>query len=164
MDEKKLKIGEVAKRAGLRKSAIRYYESIGLLAEPERTSGQRLYDESILRRLSVIDVAQRAGLTLEEIAPLTGPGNRSADASRHIRELADAKLPEIDALIARAQAVRQWLEVARHCDCASVDVCDLFIDPTLAPPAADASHRPISRQILRSRDAEGRLRSSTGEP
>jgi MerR family redox-sensitive transcriptional activator SoxR len=91
----------------------------------------------VLHRLSIIDVAQRAGLTLDEIAPLTGPENRSADAGRHIRELAERKLPHIDALIARAEAVKRWLQVARSCDCASVDVCDLFVDPTLLPPAGD---------------------------
>jgi len=87
----------------------------------------------VLQRLSIIDVAQRAGLTLHEIAPLTGPENRSTNAGEHIRSLADDKLPEIDALIARAQAVRLWLQLARSCDCASVDVCDLFVDPTLLP-------------------------------
>jgi DNA-binding transcriptional MerR regulator len=91
----------------------------------------------VLHRLSIIDVAQRAGLTLEEIAPLTGPDNRSADTGRHIRELADEKLPHIDALIARALAVKHWLQVAQHCDCASVDVCGLFVDPTLLPPGGD---------------------------
>ena len=74
---------------------------------------------------------------MEEITPLTGPENRSADASRHIRSLADEKLPHIEALIARAQAVKHWLEVAQSCDCTSVDVCGLFVDPTLLPPAGD---------------------------
>ena len=132
-----LTIGQVAKRAGLNTSHIRFYESVGVLPEPERVSGQRRYREEILHRLSIIDVAQRAGLSLEEIAPLTGPGNRRADASEHIRALADEKLPRIDALIARARAVRQWLEVAQHCDCTSVDVCGLFVDPTLLPPAGE---------------------------
>ena len=87
--------------------------------------------------LSIIDVAQRAGLALEEIAPLTGPDNRGADASHHIRRLAEEKLPLIEALIARAEAVKHWLEVAQSCDCQSVDVCGLFVDPTLLPPAGD---------------------------
>ena len=90
----------------------------------------------MVHRLSIIDVAQRAGLTLEEIRPLTG-ANRSAEASAHIRDLAAAKLPHIDALILRAQAVKHWLQVARSCDCESVDVCGLFVDPTLLPPADD---------------------------
>jgi MerR family redox-sensitive transcriptional activator SoxR len=141
-DESRLTIGQVAERAGLNTSHIRFYERVGVLPRPERVSGQRRYREDVLHRLSIIDVAQRAGLTLEEIAPLTGPENRSADAGRHIRRLADEKLPHIDALIARAQAVRHWLAAAQSCDCASVDVCRLFVDPTLVPPAGEISTRP----------------------
>ncbi len=132
-----LTIGQLAERAGLNTSHIRFYESVGVLPEPQRVGGHRRYREEVLHRLSIIDVAQRAGLSLAEIAPLTGPENRSADASRHIRELADEKLPHIDALIARAQAVKHWLQVAQGCDCASVDVCGLFVDPTLMPPVGD---------------------------
>jgi MerR family transcriptional regulator, redox-sensitive transcriptional activator SoxR len=136
-DEPLLTIGQVAERAGVNTSHIRFYERVGVLPRPARVSGQRRYSDEVLHRLSIIDVAQRAGLTLDEIAPLTGPDNRSADASRHIRRLAGEKLPQIDALIARAQAVRHWLEVAQSCDCESVDVCGLFVDPTLLPPAGD---------------------------
>jgi MerR family redox-sensitive transcriptional activator SoxR len=123
--------------ASAARRSIAVYESVGVLPEPERVAGQRRYRYEVLHRLAIIDVAQRAGLSLQEIAPLTGPGNRSAEASRHIRALAADKLPHIDALIARAQAVKHWLEVAEHCDCESVDVCELFVDPTLLPPAAD---------------------------
>ena len=135
-DDSLLTIGQIAERARLNTSHIRFYERVGVLPQPDRVAGQRRYRAEVLHRLSIIDVAQRAGLSLEEIAPLTGPDNRSAEASRHIRTMADEKLPRIDALIARAQAVRRWLEVARQCDCESVDVCGLFVDPTLLPPAA----------------------------
>src|SRR3954468_7479219 len=121
-----LTIGQVARRAGLRTSHIRYYEQVGVLPAPARAAGQRRYGEDVLRRLSIIDAAQRAGLTLEEIRPLTGPDNRSVHAGEHIRTLVGAKLPEIEALIARAQAVREWLLLARACDCTTVDVCELF--------------------------------------
>ena len=136
-EEPLLTIGQVAEQAGLNTSHIRFYERVGVLPEPERISGQRRYRPEMLHRLSIIDVAQRAGLTLDEIAPLTGPENRSADAGRHIRRLAETKLPHIDALIARAQAVKHWLQVAQSCDCSSVDVCGLFVDPTLLPPSGD---------------------------
>lgn len=126
MKSSALTIGQLAQRAGIRTSHIRYYEQVGVLPEPERVAGQRRYGEDVLRRLSIIDAAQRAGLTLEEIRPLTGPDNRSTNAGEHIRKVADAKLPEIEALIARAQAVREWLLLARTCDCRSVDVCELF--------------------------------------
>jgi MerR family redox-sensitive transcriptional activator SoxR len=59
-----LTIGEVARRAGVRTSAIRYYEEAGLLPEPERVGGKRRYEKEILRRLALIGGAKRAGFTL----------------------------------------------------------------------------------------------------
>jgi MerR family transcriptional regulator, redox-sensitive transcriptional activator SoxR len=129
-------IGDVAARAGVNTSRIRYYERIAVLPAPERVGGQRRYDEEVLHRLAIVDVAQRAGLSLDEIRDLTGPGNRDAPAGVRIRELAERKLPDIDALIARAEAVKAWLRLARSCDCRTVDVCSLFTDPRLAPPPA----------------------------
>ena len=129
-----LSIGEVAARAGLRTSHIRYYERVGVLPAPQRLNGQRRYREEVLHRLAIIDVAQRAGFTLEEIHELTGPPAYGDDAGQHLRELAERKLPDIAALIQRAEAVERWLKLAATCDCATVDVCCLFVDPTLAPP------------------------------
>jgi MerR family redox-sensitive transcriptional activator SoxR len=137
--EPQLTIGQVAQRAGVNTSHIRYYEDVGVLPAAARVSGHRRYSEDVVHRLSIIDVAQRAGLTLEEIRGLTGPESRGAHAGERIRELADRKLPDIDALIERAEAVRRWLTVASACDCATVDVCGLFVDPTLAPPAGDVT-------------------------
>jgi MerR family redox-sensitive transcriptional activator SoxR len=130
-----MRIGEIARRAGVRVSLIRYYEEIGLLPEAQRVSGQRRYDDTVLRRLSVIDVAQRAGLSLDEIRELVQHG--TDPMSEHLRELAARRLPEIDALIERAERVRAWLQTATGCDCQSIDDCALFDDPAL--PAA--SHR-----------------------
>ncbi len=130
-----MRIGEVAERAGVRTSLIRYYERIGLLPAPERVSGQRRYDTSVLRRLAVIDVAQRAGLTLDEITELVQHGNDPM--SDQLRELAERRLPEIDALIERAQRVRTWLHSATGCDCQTIDECALFDDPAL--PSAKQS-------------------------
>ena len=62
-----LTIGEVARRAGIRTSAIRYYESVGLLPAPPRMSGRRRYDPSIVQRLAVLHLAQEAGFTMAEI-------------------------------------------------------------------------------------------------
>src|SRR5215218_8325108 len=107
MQEPQMRIGEVARQAGVRVSLIRYYEEIALLPAPARLSGQRRYDETVLRRLAVIDVAQRAGLALDEIRELVDHGTDPMSA--RLRELADRRLPEIDALIERAQRVRAWL-------------------------------------------------------
>jgi MerR family redox-sensitive transcriptional activator SoxR len=122
--EQSLRIGEVAERAGVNTSLIRYYERVGLLPQPDRVSGQRRYDNAVLRRLAVIDVAQRAGLSLDEIRGLLDIG--TDPLSNHLQDLARDKLPEIDALIARAEQVRAWLIAATGCECQSVDDCALF--------------------------------------
>ena len=146
MQETQMRIGEVATRAGVRVSAIRYYEDIGLLPEPDRVSGQRRYDESVLRRLAVIDVAQRAGLSLDEIRELIEHGNDPM--SERLRELAGRRLPEIDGLIDRAQRVRSWLETATGCGCQTIDECALFDDAVL-PPAKHAP-APVVTHVGRS--------------
>jgi MerR family redox-sensitive transcriptional activator SoxR len=130
------RIGEIAEQAGVNTSLIRYYERIGLLPAPERVSGQRRYDATVLRRLTVIDVAQRAGLSLDEIRELVGAGT-GEPVSDHLREIAARKLPEIQALIDRAQRVRAWLHTATGCGCETIDECALFDEPSLdhAPSA-----------------------------
>jgi MerR family transcriptional regulator, redox-sensitive transcriptional activator SoxR len=131
-----MRIGEVARRAGVRKSLLRYYEDIGLIQPRERISGQRRYDESVLRRLAVIDVAQRAGLSLDEVRELLDHGNDPV--SDRLRALAARRLPEIDALIDRAQHVRSWLNDAAGCGCQSIDECGLFDDAIGLPESKDA--------------------------
>jgi MerR family transcriptional regulator, redox-sensitive transcriptional activator SoxR len=126
-----LTIGQIARRAGVATSAIRYYESVGVLPEPVRVGGQRRYAPDVVRRLAIVDVAQRAGFTLAEIADLLNTDD--APAYQRMRELAERKLPEIDALIRRAEAVRRWLEMTRACDCDTIDMCSLFDDRLLRP-------------------------------
>ena len=113
-----LPIGELAKRAGLATSAIRYYESIGLLPEPYRVSGQRRYGDETLKRLEFIAAAQHAGFTLREITELAGDFNVSA--------LAQRKLPEVKAELKQARERKRWLDAASECDCGSPDECTLF--------------------------------------
>ena len=129
MAEDELHIGEVAKRSGLRPSAIRYYESIGLLPAPPRVSGQRRYPPETLRTLAVIGTAQRAGLELAEIRELLGSTGEAAEVSDHLREIAERKLPEVEALIERAGLVREWLRAAATCRCPSLEECPLFEAP-----------------------------------
>jgi MerR family redox-sensitive transcriptional activator SoxR len=124
--EATLTIGELARRAGLRTSAIRYYESVGLLPEPPRESGHRRYGADTVRRLRVIEVAKRAGFSLDEARVLLATGSGGPPAHARLRELAERKLPEVDELIARAQAMRAWLVTASGCECETLDVCGLF--------------------------------------
>ena len=65
-----LAIGEIAQKAGIAASAIRYYEQIGLLPPAKRISGKRRYDLSILQKIRLIQLAKDAGLTIEEIQTL----------------------------------------------------------------------------------------------
>ena len=65
-------IGEVARRAGMTASRIRYYEARGVLADPDRFAGRRRYSAEVLRRLAIIDAAQRVGFTLDQIRDLLG--------------------------------------------------------------------------------------------
>jgi MerR family redox-sensitive transcriptional activator SoxR len=133
---KDMAIGDVAKRAGVRASLIRYYESIGLLPSPARVAGQRRYDDTVLRRLRTIDAAKRAGFSLDEISELLGAPHDDPQAAHRLREMVNRHLADADALILRTQAVRAWLQLAHTCDCDGIDACELFLDPTLQPPAA----------------------------
>lgn len=121
-----LTIGEAARRAGIATSAIRYYESIGLLPEPLRQSGQRRYDESIVGRLAFIDIAQQAGFTLRQVAELLEAGEAHARMADTLQELSARKLSEIQSLIERAETMKGWLEVAGSCTCESPEQCTLF--------------------------------------
>ncbi len=120
-----LTIGEVARRAGIRASAIRYYESINLLPAPERVSGQRRYDASILRRLAFIQVAQAAGFTVAEMQLLFQDLGAGADTpmSQRWQTLAHHKLIQVDALINRAHGMRQLLEQGLRCGCTDLEDC-----------------------------------------
>ena len=128
MSSADLTIGEVSRRTGKTASAIRYYESIGLLAAPRRVSGKRRYPAETIRTLAVVDVAQRAGLSLDEIKLLlaASPSNRSS--VERLRELAERKLPDVAALLDQTQLVQRWLEQAADCCCPSLDECPLFFD------------------------------------
>ena len=105
--EASLSIGAVAARAGVNPSAIRYYERIGILPEPERHAGRRRYTEATIRRLEVIGVAKRAGFSLDDSRLLLATGDDGTPAHEQIRELARRKLPEVRALIERAEEMQR---------------------------------------------------------
>jgi MerR family redox-sensitive transcriptional activator SoxR len=133
MDDGTLTIGQVAKRAGLNLSAIRYYEAEGLLPEAPRVSGQRRYGEDTLARLGVIDVAKRAGFSLDDIRVLLDASDAGQPAHERLQQLARRKLPEVEELIARAERVRGWLQTATSCGCDTLDVCALFAQEDRLP-------------------------------
>ena len=129
-----LTIGEVARRAGMATSSIRYYERVGLLPKPDRLGGQRRYDPDVLGRLGFIGVAQRAGFKLREIKQLID----SADGlGAPMRSLSSQKLDEFEALLERTKEMKGWLEVAQECGCATPAECALFPAPGEEHPGGD---------------------------
>jgi DNA-binding transcriptional MerR regulator len=137
-----LTIGEVARRAGVATSSIRYYERIGLLAKPDRLQGQRRYDTDVLGKLGFIGVAQTAGFKLREIKELI-EGVDSADGmGEQMRSLSSQKLDEVEALLEQTKAMKGWLEVAKKCGCATPAECALFTAPGEEPADAESAPRP----------------------
>ena len=119
-------IGEAAARAGVRASALRYYESVGLLPAAKRVSGQRRYAVDTLEQVAFIQAAQRAGFSLGEIKTLQEVSGTESSYSERIQQLARRKLPEVVDLIARAQERKTVLEAGLSCRCRSAEDCMLF--------------------------------------
>lgn len=118
-----LTITEVARRAGIRASAIRYYESIQLLPAPQRSAGRRRYNPDILRRISFIQVAQAAGLTIAEIQTLINELDEDAPLSERWQALAQQKLAEVDALMRKVQGMQMILVNGLQCSCTNLEEC-----------------------------------------
>jgi MerR family transcriptional regulator, copper efflux regulator len=110
MTESLLTIGEVAARAGVSTSSIRYYERRGLLAADTRRSGQRRYEHETLRRLVFIGMLQDAGLALDDI-----DGILHASHVTEWKAIAAQRLNVLDEQIARLQQAREYLAGALLC-------------------------------------------------
>lgn len=121
-----LKIGDVAQQAGVNTSAVRYYESVGLLPPPNRVNGRRRYDASTVQMLSMILFAQKAGFTLTEIRTLFHGFATNTPAGDRWRQLAGQKLAEINALIQRAEQMKQLIEAGMQCGCVQWQDCRIF--------------------------------------
>jgi MerR family transcriptional regulator, redox-sensitive transcriptional activator SoxR len=135
-----LTIGEVARRAGVNPSAIRFYESHNVLPNPRRENGQRRYGPDTITRLEMIDTCKRAGFALDEIAELLRAADEGHPTHEKLQQLAHAKLPEIDALARRVRGMQTWLKSASNCDCATLESCELFA-PDILTPAPTRSRR-----------------------
>lgn len=127
MDADLMRIGEVAERAGIATSALRYYEEVGLIASGRTPTGQRRYPRDVLRRLAFIQAAQRVGLTLEEIAAAlaTLPGGRTPTTADWAR-LSRAWRARLDAEIASLERLRDDLTSCIGCGCLSLRSCALY--------------------------------------
>jgi MerR family redox-sensitive transcriptional activator SoxR len=118
-----MKIGELAARAKLAASAIRYYEREGLLAPPARAGGMRVYGPRVMHELAVVQFAKDAGSTLPEIKQLLHGFPTSTPASERWKKLARRKIAEMDENIAKAQAMKGMLERVMKCQCQEFEQC-----------------------------------------
>ena len=117
-----LTIGEVARRAGVRTSTLRYYDDEGLVVPSARVAGRRRYGPVAVEQLATIRFCRALGFTLGEIRAILAAPRGKAQKARW-RGLVDAKIAELDAVVARAGAMADVLRVSRDCDCIDVSEC-----------------------------------------
>jgi DNA-binding transcriptional MerR regulator len=117
-----LDIGEVAQRAGIPASTLRFYEEKGLVASVGRRGLRRQYDRDVLERLALIALGRSAGFSLEEIARMFAP-----DGKLHVeRPMLVNKADELDLTIRRLAAMRDGLRHAAACRAPSHMECPTF--------------------------------------
>ena len=115
-------IAEVARRSGVPASTLRFYEEKGLIASVGRQGLRRRFDPRVLDQLALIALGKASGFSLEEIAAMFTPeGSPSLD-----RTLLSAKADEIDATVARLQAMSKGLRHAAVCPAPSHGECPTF--------------------------------------
>ena len=124
---RRFSVGEVAERAGVATSALRFYEANGLIASDRNESGHRRYHADVLRRVGFIKVAQRVGLSLDEIRSALDslPASRTPNR-RDWAKLARSWQPVLDERIAMLEAMKDKLDGCIGCGCLSLDTCALY--------------------------------------
>ena len=123
----RLTIGQMASRSGVQTSALRYYESRGLISSDRTVGGQRRYVRETLRRIAVIRAAQIVGLTLEEIRRALNELPQARTPNRQDWErLSQMWRGSLDDRVAELEALRDRLSGCIGCGCLSLENCSLF--------------------------------------
>lgn len=138
-----LTISEVARQAGLKPSAIRYYERIGILPKAQRASGQRRYDNTVLYRLALVQRSRQMGFTLDEVRKLFFGFRTAVPVSDRWKKLSERKLAELDALTEQIKAMKALLKsMTEKCNCSALDQCGRGI---FLSSCGDNKTSPIAR-------------------
>ena len=127
MSESLISIGDLAERAGVPHSALRFYEEQGLLKSVRTAGGQRRYARDMLRRVAFIRSAQNVGLRLDDIAEALAqlPESRTPTKSDWAR-LSKRWRTMLDARIHALEALRDQLDQCIGCGCLSLTACKLY--------------------------------------
>lgn len=152
-----LTIGELAELSGVRTSAIRYYESVGLLPEAPRKSGRRLYSRDTVRLIGTLRFAQRAGFSVGEIRTLFHGFGAEVPPATRWQKLAEKKMADLEILIADAERMRVALKKGMRCGCVRIEDC-IIESETAGCCLPEAAPRPIA--LGRSLRAAGERTSS----
>ncbi|UOQ94804.1 MerR family DNA-binding transcriptional regulator [Halobacillus shinanisalinarum] len=119
----KLSIGELAKESGVSSSAIRYYESIGVLPEPERLSGKRRYIPDVVHQLKFIKTAQLVGFNNKEIAALVEGFSDQHPPSENWKRMAEWKRSELEEKKRQMDLMINILQKGLSCKCLTWSDC-----------------------------------------
>jgi len=119
----KFEIGEVARRAGVRASAVRYYEKQGLISPERGNGGRRTFTGEAVERIALIRYAKGLGFSLTDIRKLLNGYAEETPAGVRWSELAAAKLVEVEALLKRVEGMRAGLERISGCKCRDLVQC-----------------------------------------
>jgi len=134
-----MSIGEVARKMGLRSSAIRYYERLGLIPKAPRVNGRRRYDNRALERLAMVPFAKHVGFSIAEIKVLLG-GVEGRPPPERWRKLAAEKVAQVDAFVAQARTIRKLLSETLDFQCPKLVERGRALRSTIARPALRLKH------------------------
>jgi len=145
MSSHEFRIGDLGKATKTKVETIRYYEQIGLLPAPARTSGNyRAYGAEHLGRLSFIRRARDLGFTLDQVRELLGLSDQTDRSCAAVDKIAREHLAEVDRKIADLKALRGELDnVIGQCRCGTIAECRII--EALAPRRKDANAPKVSR-------------------
>jgi DNA-binding transcriptional MerR regulator len=131
-----LTIGELARRAGVATSTLRYWEEFGLMPAPARVAGQRRYPESAVGLVGMILLLQDVGFSLRESKGFLASRTRTVDGWRRLTQ---RKLADLDEQIAKAQTAKDALTHALRCPHSDITTCPNFANAIAARLASQPS-------------------------
>lgn len=116
-------IGQLAAKAEINASTLRYYESVGLLPAPERQNGQRRYDERLLDRINFIKIAQQTGFSIQEIIVLLEGFETGDTLSERWEQMAKLKRSQLEERKKQLNSMIQILDSGLSCKCITWSAC-----------------------------------------